>query len=126
MKAAYQLLGALLTLFLSGCATAYMRSDLSGTQPNGLYPATKADFTGTYHYCSGNLDLFWSDATPSKPNLLEISFWVIFATIDLPISIVTDTLCLPWDLTKRKKEKSPQHSDTSNPHSPSAQGADGR
>jgi uncharacterized protein YceK len=91
---------------LSGCATAYMRTDLSGRNPKGLYPATRADVVGAYRYCANKSDPFggWRGAgTPSHPNPLEKVLWVTVSVIDLPISLVTDTVCLPWDLSKKKK-----------------------
>ena len=91
---------------LSGCATAYMRTDLSGRKPKGLYPATRADVVGAYRYCANKSDPFggWRGAgTPSHPNPLEKLLWVTFSVIDLPISLVTDTVCLPWDLSQKKE-----------------------
>ena len=93
---------------LSGCATAYMRTDLSGSKPKGLYPATRADVVGSYRYCANKSDPFggWSGAgTPSHPNPLEKVLWVTFSVIDIPISLVTDTVCLPWDLSKKKQKE---------------------
>ena len=99
-------LGALAVSFLSGCATAVMRTDISGAKPKGLYPATRADVTGTYHYLGNELDPFggWRGAGPSHhPNVIEKTLWVVFAAVDLPISLVADTLCFPWDLAGKKK-----------------------
>lgn len=91
---------------LCGCATAYMRTDLSGSKPKGLYPATRADVVGAYRYCANKSDPFggWRGAgTSSNPNPLEKVLWVTFSVVDLPISLVTDTVCLPWDLSKKKE-----------------------
>ena len=97
-----------LATLLSGCATVYMRTDFSGSKPKGLYPATRTDVEGGYRYCANKSDSFggWRGAgTSSNPNILEKFLWVTFSVIDLPISLVTDTLWLPSDLSKRKKNK---------------------
>jgi uncharacterized protein YceK len=93
-------------LLQSGCATFVMRSDFLGNQPKGLYPATRADVGGSVRYCRNQLDPAggWRGAgSPHHPNLFEKTLWVTFSTVDLPISLVTDTMCFPWDL-KRKMD----------------------
>jgi uncharacterized protein YceK len=98
----------LLATCLSGCATAYVRTDLSGSKPKGLYPATRTDVGGAYRYCANKSDPSggWRGAgTSSNPNILEKFLWVTFSVIDLPISLVTDTICLPSDLSKKNKNK---------------------
>ena len=102
------LVAVAMVVTLSGCATAYMRTDLSGSKPKGLYPATRADVVGAYRYCANKSDPFggWRGAgTPSHPNPLEKVLWVTCSVIDLPISLVTDTVCLPWDLSKKKQKE---------------------
>ena len=98
----------LVVSFLSGCATVVMRTDISGSKPKGLYPATRADVTGTYRYLRNDLDPAggWRGAGPSHhPNVIEKALWVGFAAVDLPISLVTDTLCFPWDVADKRKAK---------------------
>ena len=80
----------------SGCATYVVRS-CPADAPKGVYPATRSDVTGAVHYWQNRMSLFWSDA-PSKPNLAEKVLFAIFAIVDLPISVVTDTVMLPGDL----------------------------
>ena len=90
---------------MSGCATVVKRTSLSGNEPKGLYPAIRADVTGTIDYCRNQLDPFGfgrGAGDPHRPNILEKTLWVVFATIDLPISLVTDTVCLPWDWADKK------------------------
>ena len=107
IKRLIQFLACIITVMLmSGCATVVMRTSLSGSEPKGLYPATRADVTGTMNYCQNQLDPtgFARGAGPTHhPNVVEKFLWVVFATIDLPISLVTDTVCLPFDLTEKKK-----------------------
>ena len=93
---------------LSGCATIVMRSSISGSAPKGLYPATRGDVTGTYHYMRNELDPGggWRGSGPShRPSVLEKALWLVFATIDFPISIVTDTIFLPSDLADKFESK---------------------
>jgi uncharacterized protein YceK len=93
---------------MSGCATVVKRTSLSGSEPKGLYPATRADVSGTIDYCRNRLDPvgFARGAGPTHhPNVIEKALWVIFATVDLPISLVTDTVCLPWDAADKRRTK---------------------
>ncbi|MBU0715298.1 MAG: YceK/YidQ family lipoprotein [Verrucomicrobia bacterium] len=102
------LLVAVSASLLSGCATVVMRTDISGSEPKGLYPATRADVSGSIRYCRNKLDPFggWRGAgTPRHPNIVEKCLWVVFSIIDFPISIVTDTVCFPWDLSDKIKNK---------------------
>ena len=102
------LLCATLATLVSSCATMVKRTSLAGSEPQGLYPATRADVTGTIAYCRNRLDPvgFGRGAgTPRRPNIMEKTLWVVFATIDLPISIVTDTICLPWDIAEKRQGK---------------------
>ncbi|MCO5045711.1 MAG: YceK/YidQ family lipoprotein [Kiritimatiellae bacterium] len=99
---------AMTTACLSGCATVVVRTDISGREPKGLYPATQADVMGTYRYLRNDFDPFggWRGAGSShRPNVIEKALWVVFATVDLPISLVMDTLCLPWDIAEKRKAK---------------------
>ena len=103
---AYILVTALAIFLNSGCATIVKRSPDVGAQPRGLYPATRADITGTIRYCSGQMHFIWSpNVGGPKPNIIQKILWATFATIDLPISLVTDTICLPWDLTNKLQTK---------------------
>ena len=102
------LLALLVADLMSGCATVYTRTSLSGSQPNGLYPATRADVGGSVRYCRNQLDPAggWRGAGDRHhPNLFEKTLWVIFSTVDLPISLVTDTVCFPWDVNEKVKSK---------------------
>lgn len=111
---------ALTVIFFSGCATVITRTDISGSKSKGLYPATRADVTGTYHYCRNELDLFgaWRGAgTQRHPSILEKAVWIVFATIDFPISLVTDTVCLPWDIAEKRRTKAAPTTDRTVPPS---------
>lgn len=75
------------TLLLSGCGTLFGRSGIPSFYPNelsgpqrGIYPATQLD-----------------------GKFLQSRF-LILGLIDLPISLVTDTLMLPVDIYKMNKE----------------------
>jgi uncharacterized protein YceK len=126
MKGMIQLLlSAATAVMLSGCATAVMRTSLSGSEPMGLYPATRADVTGTISFCKGELDPFGfarGAGDLHRPNIIDKLFWIVFAAIDLPISLVTDTLCFPWDLSKKQETK---QAPTTGRTVPSSAGASG-
>ena len=104
-RIAYVLVAGALLLYCSGCATVAMRSDLSGSKPKGLYPATRADVSGAIRYCRNDLIPFgfWVDSSGRHPSIVEKFFWCAFCTIDVPISLVTDTVCFPWDLAEKNK-----------------------
>ena len=89
---------------LSGCATLVLRTtDAMGDDgPKGLYKATRGDCLAAIRFCRSDAPLGWSD---HNLNIVERFLAVIFCTIDLPISLVTDTVCFPWDLADRKKGK---------------------
>ncbi|OVE73554.1 hypothetical protein BVX94_03580 [bacterium B17] len=91
-----------LILMCSGCASIVVRNDDPWDEPTGVYPATRADIVGAYRYCKGDLRLFWSN---SSPNLIEKTLWCTFSVIDLPFSLVTDTLFFPWDLFSDPEER---------------------
>jgi uncharacterized protein YceK len=110
-----RILPFLLVLLASGCATVYTRTSLSGNQPNGLYPATRADVGGSIRYCRNQFDPVggWRGAGGShRPTVLEKALWVTFATVDLPISLVTDTVCFPWDVAETAKVRKAPVPDT--------------
>jgi len=101
MKTIIQAIVMILAVALcSGCAT-YVVRNYPADAPKGVYPATCSDVTGTVHYWQNRLSLFWSDA-PSNPNVVEKLFFTLFAMVDLPISVVTDTVMLPVDLSTDK------------------------
>ena len=68
---------ALISLFLSGCGTFASR-DPFFNKP-GVYPATRFDVDGIRE--------------------LELPY-PVFLVLDMPISLVTDTLLIPYDLLR--------------------------
>lgn len=108
-QVAFRIIVLAVVPFFTGCATVVMRTDISGSQPKGLYPATRADVGGAYRYCVNKWDPFggWRGAGPrSHPDPLEKLLWVAFSVLDLPISLVTDTVYLPSDLWKKRAIRS--------------------
>lgn len=76
---------------LSGCATATVRNRLSGSPPAGLYPATRADLSGSiFSWRAGSARL------TNTPNMVSR---VVLVGLDLPLSLVSDSLYLPGDAT---------------------------
>jgi len=93
-KIILNILIAVLLVNLSGCATSETRFDDYDSQLTGIYPATVMNgaFIAT---------CFTEDGVPFMTG--SINGFLIFPillgnTIDLPISITSDTLFLPWDI----------------------------
>lgn len=84
----------LLTLFfINGCATCVYRSNENHTEysPKGIYPAVKTDF---------NFMDYVMNEGGGAPWFIVLATG-IGVTIDLPFSFVTDTVLIPYDLTKQ-------------------------
>jgi uncharacterized protein YceK len=76
--------GVLLAM-LSGCATIDVRVNDRSAYP-ALYPATRWDYDG--------VEMFTTEGTTWE------AIWVVilFGICDGPVSIIVDTLCLPFDI----------------------------
>ncbi len=86
--------------FLTGCGTLarismYADPESFHNRFTAFYPATDYDLvaisTGGRHWLAGHPQ---SEATASG---WDLGLVVPLHILDLPISLVTDTLCLPWD-----------------------------
>ena len=87
-----------------GCATALVRAE-GGTNEYPIYPATTVDGLWTKEVViSGEHPL----ASPGKHRLNPLSRFVygLGGLIDLPISLVTDSVLLPYDLYALMKSDS--------------------
>jgi uncharacterized protein YceK len=85
----------------SGCATAFVRSE-STVDPQHVYPATA--FDGEFFWKAGvKGEPLFATVDPKDRNgpVTRIAYGV-GAIIDLPFSIVFDTVLLPLDLTRSK------------------------
>ena len=89
-------------LFAS-CATIGKRTDIAADHPRGLYPATRADIRGTGRYWRNEIQIDPWGMNSQRPNILEKLLWSAFAAIDLPFSLATDTIGLPWDLAEKQR-----------------------
>ncbi len=97
------LIGVICAILLSNCATSYVRSDVDSS-PGGLYPATK--FNGEAIVGTGlkGEPLFeMEDPDYREPTSTRVLTGV-GSLIDLPFSIVTDTLFLPLDIKRSMDE----------------------
>lgn len=83
-----------------------MRSDLKDEEFY-VYPATVTDGMMIADAFSGRpVILMASESRPTLFNaILGGLFQLVVFGIDLPISIVTDTLCLPYDIWSAKADK---------------------
>ena len=84
-------------LAMTGCATVAARSSQHGEkQTSGVYPATRMD--------AGMI------ATPFDPDAKDEPAgrrWgrCGLGLIDLPVSLISDTVCLPYDLLADESQK---------------------
>lgn len=100
------ILGSALAVSI-GCATVVVRQDDNRSDFPACYPATAGDLMfGRWALTGAKLSLLGgsSSAWPLCP------FFVAVALIDLPLSIVVDTLVLPADLTVARNERMTQAS----------------
>jgi uncharacterized protein YceK len=89
---------------ITGCATAYVRDQLNEQRKRTeFYPATVEDF----HFIGWAMDGSVVDLSLlGKPSLWPLSpFFVAGALVDLPISVVLDTLALPADFTEAREKR---------------------
>ncbi|MCL2760426.1 MAG: YceK/YidQ family lipoprotein [Desulfuromonadales bacterium] len=91
-KITMQLLFLILLLFsLFGCGTILAREHGS-MYPGELYPATRFDAESIH-----------SDFEPCS-FICIAPFGTIFGVLDMPFSVVSDTLLLPYDIYKEHKK----------------------
>lgn len=73
-------------LLLSGCATAVMRGT-EGSYGETLYPATQMDLEGAAYLCEDR-----------RHGGDEFHWLAVLPVLDMPFSLVSDTVLLPVDL----------------------------
>jgi uncharacterized protein YceK len=86
-----------------GCATAFVRSS-STVEPEQVFPATA--FDAEFFWKAGvKGEPLFATADPKQKNhpVARIAYG-IGGMVDLPISLVFDTLLLPVDLSRPRKE----------------------
>src|SRR5436190_676186 len=99
----FHTIGTASLLFMSGCATVFMRLQ-SNSHPEQVFPATTFD-----------AGFFWDAAVKGEPLFARLNSdqkngpvarlaYGVGSIIDLPFSIAFDTLLLPLDLLRPKKE----------------------
>ncbi len=91
--------GAACVVITSGCATTFVRSE-STVAPQHVFPATA--FDGQFFWNSGvkGEPLFATGDPKAKNGAVARVAYGFGAIIDLPFSIVFDTILLPIDLTR--------------------------
>ena len=98
----FHIMGAASLLLTSGCATAFVRAK-STTDPQHAFPATA--FDGQFFWHSGvHGEPLLAPADP-KVRLNPVARFAcgVGGIIDLPFSIVFDTILLPFDLSRGRK-----------------------
>ncbi|MDX1680920.1 MAG: YceK/YidQ family lipoprotein [Akkermansiaceae bacterium] len=94
-----------LCLLLGGCATSFVRSDINSSSTE-LYPATRFNAEAIVETGMKGEPLFvMEDPDYREPTSTRVLTTVV-SLIDLPFSLVTDTLFLPWDWKSRKGDDS--------------------
>jgi len=102
IKIAVSILGAAGALFISGCATAFVRSENTRNSPRA-FPATAFDGEVFCESVIKGVPLGMVQADPNASNGPVARFaCAVGVVIDLPFSIVSDTLLLPVDLNRSR------------------------
>jgi uncharacterized protein YceK len=98
------LLAVLGIAMTSGCATSFVRSqDTSG--PAHVFPASSLDAWCFWHCGIRGKPLFATTDPNSRSHpFTRVSFGV-GATTDIPISILSDTILLPLDMTRSRTSR---------------------
>jgi uncharacterized protein YceK len=90
-----------IALLLSGCSTVIMRANPENRGQLNYYPATRYDAftigTGGGMYSRGDCD---NGVGPVVGWLMVVPLHIV----DLPISLVTDTVMLPFDMRRKAKK----------------------
>jgi len=102
-----RILLALCTVFASSCATSFVRSD-SADHPEHIYPATVFDAGFIWDAGIKGNPLIGREDLEDKIDPLTRVVFVAGGFIDLPFSLLFDTVFLPHDLSR------PSASDESN------------
>ena len=82
-------------MLLSGCGTC-MRSSA-----RGIYPATKTDCR-TFLYAGLSDGSIVNECNSQVQRGITRTCYTIVGVVDLPLSVVSDTLLLPYDLMKKE------------------------
>lgn len=85
----------LLLFTLSGCATSLCRSQMLGC-PKYLYPATVTNYYFVDMFTKKDVDPHWIP-------LVTIVYFL--SLVDLPFSLTSDSIFLPYDLYVMSKDK---------------------
>jgi uncharacterized protein YceK len=84
-----------------GCATILVRMQPEKPPP-GVYPAVQFDAA----YVIWEIGILGISPSPdSPPGFLQRTECIITGIVDLPVSLVMDTVCLPWDISRLVKSK---------------------
>jgi uncharacterized protein YceK len=94
-------MGAASVLITSGCATAFVRSKNTAV-PEPVFPATTFDAQFFWESGVKGEPLFATNDPKVKNGPLARLAYGLGGIIDLPFSIVFDTILLPFDLSRPK------------------------
>ena len=85
----FRLVSILLIFFLNGCASIECRTKKYPLVAPGVYPGVRKDL---------------DDITPNEDFFKTGTLFRIAPIIDLPLSFVLDTICLPFDIYQNNKD----------------------
>jgi len=88
-----------LLLACAGCGTVSRISGKEGLSP--VYPATDLDANMMRMAATGEISVGFSEPVTALDYIILCPLTFVFDLVDMPISLVTDTLCLPYDLWTR-------------------------
>ena len=72
---------------------------MSGSAPKDPYPAVRTDVRNIKNSVDSDFRFSgWNGER--KPTILERGLMLVFYTLDVPVSVVTDTILLPFDLMR--------------------------
>ena len=109
----YRLISISLTIMVSGCATAYislLRGEYAATgMADGIYYGHEEYpriYPASFIAVTEEIPAWWWVSKNDLERDYKYLFWIFgapFSLVDLPISIVSDTIMLPYDLTQTRK-----------------------
>src|SRR5262245_24024978 len=103
LKKVFHVIGVAGVLMTSGCATAFVRSK-STVDPEHAFPATAFDAQCFWNAGVKGEPLFATVDPTQKNNPVARVAYAVGGVIDLPFSILFDTILLPVDLSRPRKE----------------------
>lgn len=114
-RKALVVLMCIFSMCIQGCATAYMieiRGEYASCgKAEGIYHGEEEyprAYPATFICATEEIPAWWWASGNSLEREYKYAFWILGAPlslIDLPISVITDTAMLPYDIKQIKEKK---------------------